>query len=45
MPSVGKMISDVELRLSHGKPSDDFSVTREQIRFWIGLLIPQVQHD
>lgn len=45
MPSVGKMISDVELRLSHGKPSDDFSVTREQIRFWIDSLASTLNSD
>lgn len=35
MPSIDNMISDIELRLSHSKPSDDFAIQREQIRFWI----------
>lgn len=35
MPSIDNMISDVELRLSHAKPSDDFAIPREQIRFWL----------
>ena len=35
MATVGKMISDLQLRLTAGKPSDDFEVDWEQMRFWI----------
>lgn len=45
MATVGKMISDLQLRLTAGKPSDDFEVDWEQMRFWIdnanGALLPQ----
>jgi len=43
--TVEKMISDLELRFTGGKPSDDFEGAREQLRFWIdnanGALLPQ----
>lgn len=45
MATVGKMISDLQLRFSAGKPSDDFEIDWNQMRFWIdnanGVLLPQ----
>lgn len=35
MASIGKMISDIELRLYGGKPSDDAEIDHRQIRFWL----------
>lgn len=44
MATVGKMISDLELRFTAGKPSDDFEGSRQQMQFWIdnanGSLLP-----
>ena len=34
MATRGKIISDIELRLTRGKISDDFEVSRRQIAFW-----------
>lgn len=45
MPSIGKLISDVELRLSHAKPSDDFSIPRKQIRLWLDSIAPSLNAD
>lgn len=38
MSTIGKMISDVELRLYGGKPSDDSTIQRKQIRFWLDVV-------
>lgn len=35
MASIEQLISDVELRIYGGKPSDDAEIEREQIRFWL----------
>ena len=35
MASIIKMISDIELRLYGGKPSDDAEIDHDQIRFWL----------
>ena len=44
MATLGKMISDLELRFTAGKPSDDFEGSRSQMQFWIdsvnGSLLP-----
>lgn len=37
-----QIISDVELRLTKGKPSDDMSVRRNQISYWIDLVRDQI---
>lgn len=33
----GQLISDVELRLTKGKPSDDLAVYRNQIAYWLDI--------
>lgn len=35
MVTRGKIISDIELRLTRGKVSDDFELSRRQIAFWV----------
>lgn len=44
MATLGKMISDLELRFTAGKPSDDFEGSRQQMQFWLdsanGALLP-----
>ena len=35
MASLNQLISDIELRLSKGNISDDFTIDRRQIQFWI----------
>lgn len=35
MATVGKMIDDLELRLTGGKPSDDIELSREQMQKWL----------
>ena len=35
MVTRSKIISDIELRLTRGKVSDDFEVSRRQIAFWV----------
>jgi len=44
MPSISKMISDVHLRLNP-KPSDDMSVNRKQIRFWLDSVAGSLTSD
>lgn len=44
MPNVGKMISDVALRLNP-KPSDDFVIDKDQIRFWLDSIAPTLNAD
>lgn len=38
MATKGKLISDIELRLTMGKPSDDFELERSQIGHWLDIL-------
>ena len=33
----GKLISDIELRLTKGKPSDDMAIYRNQIAYWLDV--------
>jgi hypothetical protein len=35
--SKGRIISDIELRLSKGKPSDDLNIRRNQIAHWLDM--------
>lgn len=35
MPSIEKVISDIELRIYGGKPSDDAEIPRSQIQMWL----------
>lgn len=37
MATKGELISDIELRLSGGKPSDDFEIERPQIGHWLDV--------
>lgn len=38
----GDIISDIELRLTRGKPSDDFETDRRQIAFWMDTIRVQM---
>ncbi len=38
----GDIISDIELRLTRGKPSDDFETDRRQIAFWMDAIRGQL---
>ena len=33
----GQLISDIELRLTKGKPSDDIAIYRNQIAYWLDI--------
>lgn len=37
MATKGELISDIELRLSGGKPADDFEIDRPQIGHWLDV--------
>ena len=37
MKTKGEIISDLELRFTKGKPSDDLEIERDQIAFWIDI--------
>jgi len=37
MKTKGALVSDIELRLSRGKPSNDFEIERSQIEHWLDL--------
>lgn len=37
MKTKGALISDIELRLSRGKPSNDFEIERSQIAHWLDI--------
>lgn len=40
MATKAELISDVILRITKGKPSDDLELEPKQVEFWIGLILP-----
>jgi hypothetical protein len=37
MKTKGELVSDLELRFTEGKPSDDIEIERDQLAFWLDL--------
>ena len=45
MKTKGELISDLELRFTEGKPSDDLEIERDQLGFWLDLSANAILSD
>lgn len=45
MPTKTQLVSDIILRITQGKPSDDLELEPKQVAFWIDMVLPDLMKE